>query len=226
MAIAPTLESRTLNDAGDDRNGIGSGGRRGDDDHARDLMWLQAVAHGDRAAFERLYLHHHPRLARFLKRHTGRAELVDEIINETLWAVWRGASEFRGDSKVGTWIIGISYRCLMKSLRDQPQAMEMRSEEGGSGLGSDVQDDISEGDQRELRDWVQGGLNLLPREQRMTMELAYYFGQSCEEIAAIMHVAVGTVKARLFHARVRLRNTLPALGGETPSGTRSAGGTP
>ena len=46
------------------------------------------------------------------------------------------------------------------------------------------------------------------------MELAYFLGQSCEEIAAIMNCATGTVKARMFHARLRLRNTLPALGGD------------
>ena len=68
--------------------------------------------------------------------------------------------------------------------------------------------------QAELRDWVQHGLDLLPTEQRMTIELAYFLGQSCEEIAQIMNCAVGTVKARMFHARVRLRNTLPSLGGE------------
>ena len=38
-------------------------------------------------------------------------------------------------------------------------------------------------------------------------------GESCEDIAAIMGCAVGTVKARMFHARMRLRHVLPALGG-------------
>ena len=38
-------------------------------------------------------------------------------------------------------------------------------------------------------------------------------GESCEDIAAIMGCAVGTVKARMFHARVRLRTLLPALAG-------------
>ena len=41
-----------------------------------------------------------------------------------------------------------------------------------------------------------------------------------------MACPVGTVKARLFHARVRLRNTLPALGGEPagPAGGESKHG--
>ncbi|MFC4821818.1 RNA polymerase sigma factor [Dokdonella ginsengisoli] len=186
---------------------------------ARDLEWLRGVARGDRVAFERLYLHHHGRLARFLARHTARRDLVDEIVNETLWAVWLGAKDFRGDAKVATWIIGIAYRRLLKALRDRPEPVELSAAAVEESAG-----DAGEAERRELRDWVRSGLLALPPEQRMTMELAYYLGQSCEEIAAIMDVAVGTVKARLFHARLRLRNTLPALGGDGPAPTRAARG--
>ena len=93
------------------------------DAHVRDLDWLRSVGKGDRAALERLYLSYHGRLTHFLGRYTGRVDLIDEIINETLWVVWRGASAFRGDSKVSTWIFGIAYRCLMKALRDQPRRL-------------------------------------------------------------------------------------------------------
>ena len=53
----------------------------------------------------------------------------------------------------------------------------------------------------------------LPEEQRLTLELAYFMGHSCEEIATITGCAVGTVKARMFHAREKLRIALPSLGG-------------
>ncbi|MDC8014475.1 RNA polymerase sigma factor [Tahibacter soli] len=173
---------------------------------------LRAVAHGDRAAFERLYLRHHAPLARFIARHTARRDLIDEVINDTFWIVWRKAGEFRGDSKVGTWIIGIAYRCMLKSLRSHapvPEAADIDTDDALPGGA-----ESSESETRELADWVRRGLALLPPEQRTTMELAYYLGQSCEEIAAIMNCATGTVKARMFHARLRLRNTLPALGGD------------
>ena len=82
--------------------------------------------------------------------------------------------------------------------------------------------ETGEAEQRELRDWVRRGLDLLSPEQRMTLELAYYLGQSCEEIAAIMNCASGTVKARMFHARLRLRNSLPGLGGEPAPAANSS----
>lgn len=185
-----------------------SAGRSADD--ARDAALLAAVARGDRAAFEQLYLHHHPRLSRFIARQCGRRELVDEVVNEAFWIVWSQAARFRGESKPGTWIIGIAWRCMMKAVRRSPalHAGDLRENafEPMDGDGDDAR--------RDLRDWLHAGLAILPPDQRTTIELAYFLGQSCEEIATIMECPVGTVKARLFHARVRLRNSLPALAGD------------
>jgi RNA polymerase sigma-70 factor (ECF subfamily) len=65
----------------------------------------------------------------------------------------------------------------------------------------------------ELQDLVARALDELPEEQRLALELAYFMGHSCEEIATITGCPVGTVKARMFHAREKLRRALPALGG-------------
>jgi RNA polymerase sigma-70 factor (ECF subfamily) len=65
----------------------------------------------------------------------------------------------------------------------------------------------------EVSDWLKHGLSRLPIEQRLTLELAYQMGHSLEEIAAITDCPVGTVKARMFHAREKLRQYLPTLGG-------------
>ncbi len=49
----------------------------------------------------------------------------------------------------------------------------------------------------------------LSPEQRLVIELVYGVGHKLEEVADIMQCPVGTIKARLFHARVKLRNVLP-----------------
>ncbi|MBL8298319.1 MAG: sigma-70 family RNA polymerase sigma factor [Rhodanobacteraceae bacterium] len=183
---------------------------------------LAAVGRGDRVAFERLYLRQHALLARFIARHTARRDLVDEIINDAFWVVWCKAAEFRGDSKVGTWIIGITYRCMLKALRQNVPVANADADERLAAAGADT----GETEQRELNDWVRRGLALLSPDQRMTMELAYYLGQSCEEIASIMNCATGTVKARMFHARLRLRNSLPGLGGDDGAAATSVRNSP
>ena len=68
-------------------------------------------------------------------------------------------------------------------------------------------------DDAELRNWVDCGLRSLPADQRETLELAYFLGCSCEEIAAIMDCAVGTVKARMFRAPAAPAHGDAAAGG-------------
>jgi RNA polymerase sigma-70 factor, ECF subfamily len=179
----------------------------------QDLDWLRAAARGDRAAFAQLYRRHQPRQLRFLWRFIARRELAEEIVHESLWVVWSKAASFRGDARVRTWITGITYRCMLRALRDGPPSDEVNASALADFSFDSLPADEGSEAEREARNWLAHGLDTLPAEQRMTLELAYFMGETCEDIAAIMGCPVGTVKARLFHARVRLRTVLPALGG-------------
>jgi len=173
----------------------------------RDNELLAAVAAGNRQALEELYLSYHRRLARFLSRFTPHYENVEEIINDTFMVVWRRAKDFRYASQVSTWIIGIAYRTALKSLRRRKNDTATRS------LDDYAEQTIDPTFETEVQDWLNHGLNRLPVEQRLTLELAYHMGHSLEEIAAITDCPVGTVKARMFHARENLRQCLPSLSG-------------
>lgn len=176
------------------------------DDDAGDLALLQRIAARDRNALAELYHRYHRRLARFLTRVTYRYELSEEIINDTLWIVWQQAAEFRGASQVSTWIVGIAYRRALATLRH----VSVRPYVTGDGDAGVVEDPALGVEQRELLDRA---LSRLPLEQRLVLELTYYLGHSCEEIAAITDAPVNTVKTRMFHARRKLRELLPTLGG-------------
>jgi len=179
---------------------------RGDDDSEREL--LARIARSDRAAMQKLYFVYHRRLHRFLAR-TLPPDQVDEVINDTMFVVWRHAGDFRGDSRLSTWLLGIAYRLALKRLKrngarssaslDQLEAVE-------AGLADD-----SGASQREQREWIDRALRTLPAPQRLTIELAYFMGHSCDEIAVMTATPVNTVKTRLFHARARLRALLPQL---------------
>ncbi len=171
----------------------------------RDL--LRAVAGGDRRALEELYLGYHRRLTRFLSRFTPRYENVEEIVNDTFMIVWQSAGDFRYASQVSSWIFGIAYRVALRCVRRQ-------SHHSATVSLSEQQEPTSDPVlAAEITDWVAHGLSQLPIEQRLTLELAYTMGYSLEEIAAITDAPVGTVKARMFHARQKLRQCLPAMGG-------------
>jgi RNA polymerase sigma-70 factor, ECF subfamily len=179
---------------------------RRDDQGDREL--LAAVAAGDRLALRQLYLAYQRPLMRFLSRLGPAREGLEEAINDTFWIVWCKAREFRGASRVSTWITGIAWRCALKAARrNGSSALSVGGEPGGES-GS-IEPFVVE----ERNEWLAHGLASLPLEQRATLELAYYLGHSCEEIATIRECPVNTVKARMFQARIKLRNLLPRLGG-------------
>jgi RNA polymerase sigma-70 factor (ECF subfamily) len=170
----------------------------------RELELLHLVAAKDRIAFKELYLLYHRRLARFLMRMTSRHELIEEVINDTLWTVWQKASDFRGESRVSTWIVGIAYRRALKTLRH----WKVRPSQSEAELTA--HDDHALDEERQ---WIERALAELPIEQRSVLELSYLLGHSCEEVADIMKCPVNTVKTRMFHAREKLRRSLPRLAG-------------
>lgn len=176
-----------------------------------DQALLHAVAGGNREALERLYLAYHRRLSRFLFRFTPRYDQVEEIVNDTFLSVWQRAGEFRQASTVSTWIFGIAYRTALKSRRRRRHHDAVQSiDEHPEGM-------VDPGPEMEADNWLSRGMDQLPAEQRLTLNLAYRMGYSIEEIAAITDSPIGTVKARMFYAREKLRMCLPALGGSPPN---------
>ena len=175
----------------------------------RERTLLSGVARRDRLDFEALYKLYHRPLERFLYRMSVGPELSGEIINDTFWVVWRNAERFRGESRVSTWIMGIAYRRALKALQRSRAVAQLEDDES---FGAEVHD--ASGNHRELEDWILQGLSQLPSEQRIAVELVYYFGHSLEEIGQIMGCRASTIKARMFHARARLRSVLTRLSGE------------
>ena len=162
---------------------------------------LARSAAGERRAFEMLYRAYYPRLARFLQRMTRSTQLIEEIINDTLLAVWRKAGTFDRSSKVSTWIFAIAYRRACKALQafDEPVEAGVDEREGADADRPDWQFE-----RLRLAHAVDAALAQLPLAQRTAFQLTLYHDMSQAEIADIMACPVNTIKTRLFHARKRL----------------------
>jgi RNA polymerase sigma factor (sigma-70 family) len=159
------------------------------------------IAAGDRRAFEALYRAYFPRLGRFLQRMTRSTALIEEIVNDTLLAVWRKAATFDGSSKVSTWIFAIAYRRACKALQAVDEPVEASGDER-EGLDADRPD--SQFERVRLAQAVDAALAALPLAQRTAFQLTFYHDMSLTDIADIMECPVNTIKTRLFHARKRL----------------------
>jgi RNA polymerase sigma-70 factor (ECF subfamily) len=178
---------------------------RVDHDYA-DRELLRRISCADQAAFRELYLDYHGRLARFLSRITRHHGDVEEIINDVLLIVWESAGDFRGASRVSSWIFGIAYRRALNCMR-RSTARSRATTRAAEGVETRVEDAAGRTEDRQLLDVA---LSCLPPEQRLVVILAYRMDYSCEEIAAIAACPVNTVKSRMFHARRKLRMIISA----------------
>ena len=175
-----------------------------------DSALIASIAHGDQTAFRELHARYYDRITHFVRAATDRSDFVDEVANDTLWVVWQCAARFRGESKVSTWIMGISRNLSFKAVR----AMGRSHDEVSDALEEQVYEPSS---QSELTQWIDEALARLPSEQRTVLEMFYGLDQSCEEISQALNCPLNTVKTRMFHGRRKLRELLPRLAGVTQS---------
>jgi RNA polymerase sigma-70 factor (ECF subfamily) len=166
---------------------------------ASDRELIADVANGNEAAFGQLYDRFADRVYRYAYTILRGKHLAEEVAQETMIAVWKGASRFAGRSKVSTWIFGIarnqSYSLVRKEIRTErvPDV-------------SLVQPDPAPGIHRQER--VARALEQLSDDHREVVFLTFYEGLSYGEIAAILDIPTGTVKSRMFHAKKRLGEVL------------------
>ncbi|MCH8256704.1 MAG: sigma-70 family RNA polymerase sigma factor [Proteobacteria bacterium] len=181
---------------------------RGPED-AENLKLLQRVTVKDKVAFEKLYSRFYPQLTRYLSRLMRRPEMVEEVVNDTLFVVWEKAEQFQGRSKVSTWITGIAYLKGIKAL----DKLRMMPEQQAQSLhdAEEIEETRNLISRLGLQDWLASGLDQISVDQRSVVELTYISGYSYLEIADIMKCPVNTVKTRMFHARRRLAKLLPLL---------------
>jgi len=166
-----------------------------------EVALLAAIARGDQAALALLYRQYHPRLFRFLSINVYDRDAIEEVINDTLHVVWQSAQQFRGESKVSTWIFGIAWR---KSIAANQTTRKHRAVEL---IEADVAS-MQWQEQTQQSQLMQQALAQLSPLHRMVVELTYYCGFSYLEIAGIMNCPENTVKTRMFYARKHLQQLM------------------
>jgi len=180
---------------------------------------LRCVGAKDRKAFEALYHQYYRRLFSYLLKVMRRTDLVEEVLNDVMLAIWKGAAGFDGRSRPSTWIFGIAYHKALKALSRRSPLSQMSQmapdplypqREPAEPVDYDEPESLLA--RRELAGVLGQALRALPAEQRTVVELTYYYGLPYQEISEIMGCPVNTVKTRMFHARRRLKELFPGLG--------------
>jgi RNA polymerase sigma-70 factor (ECF subfamily) len=177
-----------------------------------EIEWVQSIANGDRSAFEKLYGAYQRRLFGYIFRMVAKADAAEELTNDVMLEIWKGAAAFRGESRVSTWVFGIArFRAISSLRRANPKTVDF-DDAGPLPDSRELQDEVLV--KESTRDEVRKALTKLSKPHREVMELTFYQGFSYPEIADILHCPVNTVKTRMFYARKELREML-AEGSQT-----------
>lgn len=176
-----------------------------------DVRLVRRVAEGDRDALAALYRRHGRVVLAQLTLVVREPALCEEILQDTMLAVWRGAASFRGDSAVRSWIIAIARRQARDRLRQRPvrATADVADLSGLPASEAGPEEAVIERAEAEMIADAVGHLGGLHRE---VLGLVFGVGLTLAEAAAVLEVPVGTVKSRLFAARAALARTLAEKG--------------
>lgn len=179
--------------AGSVATGHASAGKQSMEAGERALLSL--VSAGDRCAMEQLYIRYFARLAKFFQNVTTRADLAEELINDTMFEVWKEGASIGANASVFLAIMRLAYSRVQKHFAE-PSADEPHSrrdvqdrESSKSLLTTDTPSDL------------QIFLSKLPVEERAVVHLVYASECSRRETADIMKIACDGVDVLLRDVR-------------------------
>lgn len=134
-------------------------------------------------------------------------EASDDIVQETFVKVWKNLSSFKGDSKLYTWIYRIATNEALNHLRKKKRRFFLPIGDVEHELSSSLEaDTYYSGDEIQLK--LQKAILKLPEKQRLVFNMKYFEEMKFKDIAEIMEVSVGSLKAQYHHAVKKIENFL------------------
>lgn len=176
------------------------------------------VGQGDHAAFRLLMRRHNQamfRAARSILRDEAEAE---DAVQEAYLQAFRRIGDFRGESKLSTWLVRIGVNEALGRLRRRRRTAAVISLEGDRPVeweaametthGAQAEEPEHEAMRAQTRRLLEAKIDRLPDAFRTVFVLRALEETSVEDAAAILGIAEATVRTRYFRARALLRDSL------------------
>ena len=159
-----------------------------------DPKLIRSAAAGDEAAFTTLMRSAQPHVWRFLRHLLGDDELAADVTQETFVRVHGALGRFRHQARFSTWLFRIARNAAVDEQRRGARRDRMQSAIARPRPAVDAS----------LGAEVRAALASLSPRLREAFVLVEVFGQPYQEAADVLSVPVGTVKSRVFRARLEL----------------------
>jgi RNA polymerase sigma-70 factor, ECF subfamily len=170
---------------------------------------LSLVARGDETAFAQVYDQVAGAVFGMVRRVVRDQAQSEEVTQEVLLEVWRSASRFDPrEGSASAWLMTLAHRRAVDRVRSAQASAEREKRVPAAVRGYDHVAEEVEAKLEAQR--VRRCLESLTGLQRESVTLAYYGGYTYREVAALLGVALGTVKTRMRDGLIRLRDCLGA----------------
>lgn len=180
---------------------------------------------GDRAAMEQLLVEAQPRLMAVCFRMTRDPEEARDLCQDAMVKIIQGLAGFSGRSRLSTWMTRVAMNvCLTHHRRQRIRATVSLQSTGSTTenprpLGARLEDHAEPPVQQRVQrgeefERLSSAFARLDPEHRALLILRDGQGLEYAEISESLSIPVGTVKSRIFRARVALREQIESLGRE------------
>ncbi len=173
-------------------------------------------------AFEALWARHRPQLARAATRLTNNRHDAEDLVQDSMLRALRYHGRFQTGSNFAAWALRILYHTHCSTWRiSRGRQTTIPWDTMDERIGVWSQDQFGSPDPAQPEEAMLAGvadeeletaLRSLPIEYRQPFELASLGGLTYAEISDVMQLPIGTVRSRLYRARVQLRIRLAAYG--------------
>lgn len=196
-------------------------------DSVSDERLLERCGSGDQAAFQALYERHNRMIYNLLFRMLGNHSDAEEVLPDVFVRVWLKAADFRGQSRVSTWIYRIAANMAMDRLRSGKSTKEVfwddlpPQERAMPDRNETVEGPEHAVLRQEEHQRLADAMALLNPEERLLLTMYHLQGCSYAEIEETTGITSANIKSKLFRARRRLRNLMLGLEkGNSPDDVR------
>jgi RNA polymerase sigma-70 factor (ECF subfamily) len=189
----------------------------------RELQLVRAHQRGDPEATRELIEAYRHRVYSVCYRMVSDRETAADLTQDTLLKVIEGLDGYQTRARLSTWIIRIAMNCCLSHLRKDRLRRHLSLERaGGADEGPGIAPILADMEelpaprrveQAELRTQLLQALASLDPDTRAVLMLRDMQGLEYGQIGEVLGVPVGTVKSRLFRARVALRAALEHIQG-------------
>jgi len=176
-----------------------------------EIALVRAALDGNKNAFGEIVERYRKMVARTVKGMLGDSVYTEDIGQEVFIKLYNSLSDFRGDSKLSTYIQRIAVNLTLNEIKRRKRFFSMFSQTGNHEMYEFDVPDHETHEKRDARELVEKALQALDSKFRVIVTMRMLQGYSTKETAEILDLPLGTVLSRLSRAQVQLKDILKKL---------------